>query len=271
MFNPVRMKAMFKNEAELCRAFISQLPSGWVAFPETAGFDILLVRSADDVQIGIEAKMSLNAKVVLQAVSGIYSNWGGGEPDYRAALVPCGTAGGEMRALANRLGVTVIEMKDKDQYLEMKARDRCNTTKFSPPLPGEAYWSDDRVWTDLLPEKRCAVPAYVPDVAAGRPSPSTLSEWKIKAIKICIIMEKRGFVTSADFSGLHIAKARFVQMGWIKMSEIRGRYVAGPFPLNLRKSHPVNYPQIEADYEIWMKQAKLPLDVDAPKQQGSML
>lgn len=37
----------------MCAAFIAALPEGWVAYPETGGFDIVLLRSADGFQIGI--------------------------------------------------------------------------------------------------------------------------------------------------------------------------------------------------------------------------
>ncbi|TIU81425.1 MAG: hypothetical protein E5W01_20510, partial [Mesorhizobium sp.] len=68
-----KAKAVFESEAALCAAFIARLPKDWTAYPETAGFDILLVRGADGAQIGVEAKMTLNAKVLMQAVEGLYS------------------------------------------------------------------------------------------------------------------------------------------------------------------------------------------------------
>lgn len=264
MFRPdLRKKAVFKNEADLCKAFISQIPKDWTAFPESAGFDILLVRPADGIQIGVEAKMTLNAKVLLQALEGRDASYSHGEPDFRCALVPAGTASGEMKAISRRLGITVIEMKDREMYMEQQKSHYRDGMKFDPPLPGGRNpWNDERIWVDCLPVKRCKVPEYVPDVRAGASAPMQLSDWKIKAIKICVILEKRGYVTSTDFSRILINKARFVQMGWIKMSDVRGRYIGGPHSLDLRLSHPVNYPQIEADYEKWMGAAKLSINDD---------
>lgn len=67
----------FAKESDLCAAFIAAVSrpaeryeierDRWVVYPETADFDILLRREADGAQIGIEAKLRLNAYVVSQA------------------------------------------------------------------------------------------------------------------------------------------------------------------------------------------------------------
>ncbi|MER8394045.1 hypothetical protein NKH10_19335 [Mesorhizobium sp. M1340] len=257
-------KAVFESEAALCAAFIARLPKDWTAYPETAGFDILLVRGADGAQIGVEAKMTLNPKVLLQAVEGIYSGRGseGAAPDFRAALVPSGAAGAELKAVASYLGVVVIVMaSEAEREAEEKAfadkfglsYRRAHTSDkpwFTPELPVIGYdWR--RQWADHCPAERCKVPAYVPDVVAGASGPSQLSEWKIKAIKICIILERRGFVTIADFKKVGIDRKRWLDMDWLAHSQDRGRYTAGRFALNLRLAHPVNYGQIEADFDKW--------------------
>lgn len=261
----LRQKAIFVNEAALCRAFISQVGKEWVCYAESCGFDILMVRPSDGIQIGVEAKMTLNAKVLLQAREGLHGNYTGGEPDFRAALVPMGTATSEMKAIARLLNITVIEMMDKEMYLERKASSYYwDKTKFKPALPvvaGEYGFNQDHVWLDMLPHERCTVPEYVPDVTAGASGPSQLSDWKIKAIKICVIVEKRGYVTVDDFLSLNINRRRFMDMGWIRASDIRGRFIFG-VDMGLRKQHPRNYLEIEADYEIWMKKADLPTDKD---------
>lgn len=263
------LKSVFESEAALCAAFIAQLPKDWTAYPETAGFDILLVRGADGAQIGVEAKMTLNAKVLMQAVEGLYSGRGseGAAPDFRAALVPGGTAGAEMKCLARYLGIAVIEMTSEAareeegkafaerygvSYRRAHTKDK---PWFTPELPVQSgyVWRD--VWTDHCPAERCKVPAYVPDVVAGASGPSQLSEWKIEAIKICILLERHGFVTIADFKKVGIDRKRWLDMWWIAQTEERGRYVAGRKPLDLRVAHPVNYGQIEADFEKWKPSA----------------
>lgn len=258
-----QIKAAFQSEAELCSTFISQLPKGWTAYPETAGFDIVVVRDADGVQIGVEAKLSLNAKVLLQAIEG-FGYWSQGRgPDFRAALVPYGRAGAEMSALARHLQITVIEMKSKEAYQALRNTGYGNfrfvdrhVKKFDPELPDLRQNSWQEVWLDQMPLERLDLPAYVPDVAAGASGPSQLSEWKIKAIKIAVILEKRGFVTISDFIALRIHRQRWLQNRWLDLRVVdgkvaRGHYIRGRYLMDLRAAHPVNFGQIEADYEKW--------------------
>lgn len=257
--NQLRAKAIFKSEADLCRAFMTQLPPEWTAYPETAGFDILLSRNADGVQVGIEAKLKLNAEVINQIAEGKLSRYGKEVgPDFRAVLIPWGCTSGLM-SVCKRIGVTVIQMRDRELYLESRNRygfiDR-SVKKFDPPLPSvtDTYWGDLGTWFDFAPANRETLPAYVPDVAAGRPSPVQLSEWKIKAIKICILLERRGYVTKSDFAHIDIDHRRWMpgQMGWLAQDpENKGRYVPGRFAMDLRKQHPTNYAQIDADFEKW--------------------
>jgi hypothetical protein len=121
---------------------------------------------------------------------------------------------------------------------------------FTPDLPVIGYdWR--KAWADHCPAERCKVPAYVPDVVAGASGPSQLSEWKINAIKVCILLERRGVVTIADFKKIGIDRKRWLDMRWISHSQERGQYIAGRSALNLRVAHPVNYGQIEADFDKW--------------------
>lgn len=275
-------KSVFENEAALCAAFISFLPEGWIAYPETGGFDILLVRVVDGIQIGVEAKLTLNAKVLLQAADSMYSWHPRTEgPDFRAALVPYGTAGMDLATIAGILGITVIQCRAAGErdveierqverhgefYLKYAAKD---FKAFIPDLPGPGDWRER--WVDLCPVKRCGLPDYVPDVAAGASAPSKLSEWKIKAIKICIVLERRGYLTPQDFADISIHRKRWHDMGWISHdpdSHIRGRFVAGVAPLDLRTAHPVNYAQIEADFEKWAPASMRP--EASPERQESM-
>ena len=94
------------NEAALCAAFIEALPKEWTAYAETAGYDIVLV-GPGGVQIGVEAKLTLNAKVLAQIIDGRkYCRPG---PDFRAVLV--GRIVAENAVLAKELGVTVLTLK----------------------------------------------------------------------------------------------------------------------------------------------------------------
>lgn len=249
-------KAKFSSEAMLCLTFIRQLPPGWKAYPETCGFDIVLVRD-DGVQVGVEAKLTLNAKVIQQAAEegaeGWYSTAEG--PDFRAVLVPWNTTG-SLSPLCKYLGITVIEMMDKAIYQERNRYwTRPDKETFRPQLPElpDKEWMDDRYWTDRAPAKRLTLPDYVPDVAAGRSGPTKLTIWKVKAIKIAILVAKRGFVTRHDFKAIGLDHRRWLERhsGWLVVGERRGEYVAGPHIGVFKRSHPRNYLEIEADIEKW--------------------
>lgn len=243
-------KARFSSEAALCTTFISQLPKGWTAYPETAGFDILLSRDVDGAQIGIQAKLVLNAKVIEQAVP--YENWWhavGEQPDYRAALVPWGCAGG-LSGICRLLGITVIEMATKELYQSWYKGGR---RKMRPELPkiGMSGW-DERDWRDWCPSKRCALPEYVPDVSAGASAPLQLSAWKIRAIKLVILLDRRGYVTRADFKHFELDPGRWIYNGrWLDHGTVRGQFVRSEYTPDFKAQHPVNFAQIEADFEKW--------------------
>jgi hypothetical protein len=58
---------------------------------------------------------------------------------------------------------------------------------------------------ELLP-----VPVYpVPHLRAGQPSPRPLTAWREAAIRLCIRLRDRGFVTTHDFRELGISKRRW--------------------------------------------------------------
>jgi hypothetical protein len=209
----MKREAPYKTEADLCAAFIAGIGKGWTAYAETAGWDILLVRKADGVQIGIEAKLKLNAEVVVQAIEG--GRWhprpDAPGPDYRAVLVPESAAGG-LATVCSYVGITVITCYGP--------RDRYTTgPKFSPPLPhiDTARYEDRTSWHPQFPILRERLPDYVPDVVAGASGPVQLTEWKVKALRLCAILEKRGYVTRADFAALKLDHRRWVAggIGWL--------------------------------------------------------
>ena len=257
--------AQFPTEADLCRAFISQIPKQWTAYPESCGYDILLVRDSDGVQIGIEAKLRLNVDVIRQIVPR-RSPWSimRPAPDFRAVLVPWGRAGG-LSEICGYLNITVIKMMSKELY---KSTRPFHKKKFYPDLPSvnphDWYYRDDE-WYDWCPAERCRIPDYVPDVRAGSPSPIKLSEWKIKAIKLVIILERRGYVTRSDFEHLKLSISRWIyDSNWLSGGPNRGQYVRSAYTPDFRKVHPVNYAQIEADYDKWAPEPTPSVTGDLP-------
>src|SRR5262249_52720467 len=99
----------FASEAEMCAQFIAWAqPLGWTAYAETQGWDILLVRNDDGAQIGIQAKLALNADVLNQVLEGRWDAMHGRPgPDFRAVLVPRSKTG-KLTLACSHLGITVI-------------------------------------------------------------------------------------------------------------------------------------------------------------------
>ena len=245
----------FAREADLCAAFVAALArprrryepevDDWIVYPETADFDLLLVRRSDGAQIGVEAKLRLNPQVVCQALP----DWKWAPvvegPDYRAVLVPWSATDLGMGEICAALGITVIRVSPTD------IRGTGDGPSFSPLLPVSDRRSREREWFEWCPDRRCKLPDYVPDVAAGVAAPTKLTEWKIAAIKLAIIMTDRP-ATRADFVALDLSPSRWMQNPGAWLQKVDGGWLPGPYMPDFRKQHPVNFAQIEADKAAWM-------------------
>jgi len=251
------MSKIFAKETDLCAAFLAEVErqsakrrsaqDQWTAYAETAGFDIVMVRKADGVQIGIEAKLALNTTVVSQALEGS-DGWRKGVdgPDYRAVLVPEDATKG-LALFCKALGLTVLTCGVPRGHVERRL--------FEPALPrvGDPYdyFSDD-YWHQWCPVRRLLLPDYVPDVAAGASSPLALTKWKIKAIKLVILLQERP-VTRADFKHLDLSPTRWTApaISWLVPARDAKGYVAGPYMPDFKAQHPRVYEEIAADKASW--------------------
>ena len=230
--------APFASEAAMCAAFIAGLPEQWTAYPETAGHDILLVNnSGDGCQIGIQAKLRLNAEVLCQAVRYDVSYFDEA-PDFRAVLVPIGGSAG-LSELAPYCAVTVITMRTGPQ-------------PFWPDLPGGRF--DTEKWHPLCSTRRHTLPEYVPDVRAGSAAPLQLTKWKIGAIKIAVLLES-GPVSRATFKHVGIDIRRWIAQGWLRPG-LAG-FVGGPGLPDFRTMHPKNWEDVRADFARWAPPGRL--------------
>lgn len=236
----------FKTEADLCAAFIAAIGGDWTAYAECNGWDILLVRNVDGFQIGVQAKLKLNAFVLAQAVDENTHGVRERGPDCRAVLVPAGEMSVGITFLCAYVGVTVIRMTAPNPTIR-------GTRIFEPPLPkGDGRRWEQNEWFERAIEARCKLPEYLPDVPAGVKSPSTLSDWKIGALKIEAIIEARGFVTRDDFRVVGIDYRRWVSPGTGWLMADGKRYVAGRRFPDFKKRHPVVFEKIKADSDKWM-------------------
>ncbi|WP_282029453.1 hypothetical protein [Paracoccus marcusii] len=264
------MTIQWTSEAALCATFIAALPGDWTAYAETAGYDIVLV-GPGGVQIGVEAKLTLNTKVLVQVMSG--RSYCGPGPDFRAVLV--GRVVAETAELAKALGITVLTLRQpassrQDRYkfgypvqgprrlrfdIHPKLPDCLDAERvLAADLAHVGYsWMKHEDWFDEAPANRVKLPDYVPDVEAGRPSPVILGDWKINAIRICIWVSRFGKISRADFKQIGISPTRWMDGKWLRQHSERGMWEAGPrFPGDQFKAqHPTIYAKIEADFDAW--------------------
>ena len=167
---------MPRRESELCEELMARARrEGWLVYPETAGFDLLLVATGDTLavvkadrfarrrnghrldgdvapgdMIGVEAKLAANVEVLAQAVDRGFANRTRTGPDFRVADVP--RASRSFRDLASILHVGVWTLKDARRV-----------TRWASPLaPHPRRW---------YPHKRPTLPPVVPTGPAGAPSP----------------------------------------------------------------------------------------------------
>jgi hypothetical protein len=226
-------------------------PSTWTIYHESCGYDLVLVEDQTGVQVGIEAKLALNLKVIDQVLPNRYSTNG---PDYRAVLVPrAGTQLG-LVGICQQIGIAVLTIYNtKVPYAGQRAVKP--EWRVAEQLPDERVDYDYSMhnWHPWLPVERCKLPEYVPDVVGGKAAPVALTDWKIRAIKLLILLDKRGHVTRKDMAALKISPTRWTagSYGYLLADKALKGYVACTNTPDLRAQHPVNYAQIEADYETW--------------------
>lgn len=249
------MKEAFATEAELVQCFLENLNhrfgpgKDWTVYPETAGWDLLLVHT-DGFQLGLEAKLTLNAKVIAQALSGTSSYWQSRGPDYRGVLVPAGGKQAHIEEICTAVGLGLITMR-KSRHGE----------RHYMSLPTERT-SHGESWPNWLPSERCKLPEYMPDVPAGVPSPVQLTDWKIKAIRLMILLERRGYVTRDDMKRIGISPTRWTDRfhGFLRPGE-KG-YVRCERTPDVKAQHPTVWAKIEAEIQQWVNAMGLSLGGD---------
>jgi hypothetical protein len=204
----MRFKNPYKTEAELCDAFVEQVKAaGWGVYPECCEWDIVLV-NADGIQVGIEAKLRSNLDVVAQAIP----NKGNLRrptmlPHYVGVLVPQASAA--LEAVCRSLNIHVWD----HAYIS-----------------GSSYIGDLHLIPQYMIEhpKRIKLPEVAVQSSPGMPSPKVMSDWRIKALRACNLLEAQGYLTSMDIRGFGVDPTRWTQY-WMepggKVLGPRGRMV----------------------------------------------
>lgn len=192
-------RGQFGSEAELCDALITLArENGFAVHAECDEWDLLLVHSSG-VQIGVEAKMRPNVDVLAQALVG---EWRSG-PGIHAVLVPGATTA--FSAVAARLHILVF----RGTHLDSSDLEHALRTAYR--------WKH-------------TAPAWVPDVEvicpAGTPSPRRTTPWKLSAVRLCLRLRERGYVTPSDMRELKLNYTWWFQRGHALLKRMqRGQYV----------------------------------------------
>lgn len=186
-----------ESEVQLCEQFISVLiNSSFVVYPEVGDWDIVAV-ALDGSQLGVQAKMKPNIKVLYQAIRRPYNG-----PRYRSVLVP--KASREFRHVARSLGLYVFTSR---MNLTMPGYTNLIT------LGGLKVWEGRPLWLPPVPSTE----------KAGTSSPRQLTRWRVQAIKLCLRLKEQGYITSKDFKEFGISKHTWVVNKWIRPYGKKGR------------------------------------------------
>jgi hypothetical protein len=230
----MRRVPVYATEADLCEAFNAWARTlGWIPYAETAGWDVLLVHPEDGTQIGVQAKLKFNMKVLLQSIPSRYEACSADHrgPDYRVVLLPFHD--GAANEICECLGLRTIWPSYRNGEFE--------------PTFGADQWRSYHGWHFWNPAKRHELPAYVPDVAAGASGPVQLTRWKVAALQVAATLELRGYVTRQDFKRYGIDPRRWMNdHDWLIPGDKAGQFKRGP-TLNFDKQHPDVYAQVLAD------------------------
>lgn len=225
-----RLISGFEREADLCDLFIrdfSTLP-GWTCYPEAANFDVLAVHD-DGRQLGVEAKLTLNAKVadqILPMVNGDFFDKPG--PDYRMVIVSKITvANAGIAKMLRMLGVEVMVPQ-----MSSSLKGDSYSFSFHNLLEGKGEETSfgAQYLHDWNPAVRCYVPALLQALPAGVPSPVQLTPWKEKALQLVALMRHQGFITAKQIAAHGHAVSRWTQSdgsrpAWVAKGAHRGQWI----------------------------------------------
>lgn len=233
------------SEAELCDIFMREFNAveGWTCYPEAAGFDVLVVHD-DGRQIGVEAKMQLNAKVADQILPSPYQFYGRPGPDYRMVLVGRITDASQgIVKMLDYLGVRVLA--PREGYSRQGVGPTFDLPYKILELRGGQPYSDWFMF-DWNPPERCQVPSMVTNLRAGIPCPIRLTPWKEKALLVIAQLRHQGFITAKQIAEHGVGVTAWTQApgmkpAWLAKGEVRGTWIETEHLPAFDKQHPEVY------------------------------
>lgn len=250
-----QVKEVIPTEEALCRAFIAEFNEqpGWVCYPETGGFDILVVHESG-TQIGVQAKLQLNAKVADQILPSkqeyLLKEEG---PDHRLVIVRSLSEANEgIARLLQEMGIPVWSARVSQEYtgsgMEIKTRlspcfDIGRRLREEDSIAKDDSWH--RVFRseaifDWNPVKRIALPPAVPSCRAGIPSPVQVTPWKVAALRVLARLRIQGFITAKEIAEEGCSPSMWTQR-WLGRGAKRGQWVETESLPKFDQQHPEIY------------------------------
>jgi hypothetical protein len=223
-------KKPFESEAALCAAFLAwakKTAPDVQVYAEWAGWDILLVYP-QGWQVGVQAKLRLNAEVIGQAAPSRYDDCDDG-PDYRAVLVP---ELGALYGIASSLGLVVFWSTPSGFAPDLK------------PRWGPDWGRPDSDWLDWNPRTRHALPPTPTDAIAGSSAPVSLTTWKLLALQVLAELARDGFITTRRIRKIGVDPRRWLQQHWLMPGDKRGDWVRGEKCPPFDTQHPQAYAHV---------------------------
>lgn len=201
-----RMKDPFKSEAALCATFVEVARAeGLKVYPETSGWDLLVVDPETGEQAGIEAKRRPNVDVLHQAMG----NERRSGPSVHGVLVPSGSRA--FASVAWNLRIVVIEgWRLAPHMLEPSNR----SSGAEPSIVRDVLFEATPKWNHTKP---LWVPEVEVDTPAGVPAPKRVTPWKMSAVKMSLELVKGLEVTRKDVEkvwgmSFHIWRERWLDV-----------------------------------------------------------
>jgi hypothetical protein len=186
------------SEADLCREFRTWAEQkGWIVHPEVSGWDMVMLRSGPATelalakyqpndQVGIQAKLVGNLQVLYQATTPLKP---AAAPAFRLVLVR--RCSDEFLSIAYDLNLIVVVREHQAKVFGRKKA----WTRFL----NDFRWFYPRQGANRRDSVQLTLPPIVTDLPAGGPAPRQLTPWRVKALRLCALLHKRGYLTAPDF------------------------------------------------------------------------
>lgn len=250
------IKALIPTEADLCAAFIRDFNAipGWTCYPETGGYDVLVAHD-DGRQIGVEAKLQLNAKVADQILPcEQWHRWNTPGPDHRLVIVRSITeSNAGIAKMLRYLGVEVWEPRCGERIgtgysMEKGVEFHIHSKLFydgqvACAPEDQQYPSKEHrgiALFDWNPSQRIQLPEVPPTTLAGVPSPVQMTPWKMAAIRVLALLRAQGYITAKQIAGQGCAPSTWTQQ-WLARGEVRGQWLETDKTPKLDQQHPELY------------------------------